>query len=259
MKIVIRYSSFIIPLAGAMISFILFLYSLLGDLTIHKVEAQMMRNDSYILKWGNFNSFAGKASDASRTVTFTGGQNAIGLYSGTNYKVRAGFQYIYSIIPFSFSISNTVINFGSLVPGEPLTRTTNLTVSNGSAYGYQVTAQENNALRVLSTGIDIQDTTCDAGTCTETTAAAWTSPLTYGFGYRCDNLSGTDCSTDFATTTFYKQFADIERSETPQTLMSSTSVGTGRQSQITYKLNISATQQAGLYQNVITYIATPSI
>lgn len=259
MRVFIHHSSFIIPSTGAMISSILFLYSLLGNFPVHRADAQIMQNSSYILKWGNFNSFAGKASSATRNLTFTGGQNAIGLYTGTNYKVRSGFQYIYTIIPFSFSISNVVVNFGLLVPGEPLTRTTRLTVSNGSSYGYQVTTQENNALRVLSTGQDIPDTTCDAGICTETTAAAWTSPLTYGFGYRCDNVTGTDCNTDFATGTFYKQFANTEKSETPQSVMSGTTVSSSRQADVTYKLNVSATQPAGLYQNVIMYIATPTI
>lgn len=243
-----------ISILGATISLILLILSL-G----HEADAQMMRNDTYILKWGNFNPFAGKATGSQRTLTFTGGQNAIGLYTGTNYKVRAGFQYIYSIIPFTFSISSIEINFGALTAGEPITRTNNLTVSNGSAFGYQVTASENNALRVLSTGEDIPDSTCDSGTCTETTAAAWTSPLTYGFGYRCDNLSGTDCSSDFATSTFYKQFADLEKNETPQVVMSSLNVGKSRQIQITYKVNISATQPAGGYQNIVRYIATPSI
>jgi hypothetical protein len=218
-----------------------------------------MRNERYILKWGNFNSFAGKSTGSGNTLTFTGGQNAIGLYSGTNYKVRSGFQYIYSIIPFTFSISDIAINFGILNAGEPITRTNNLTVSNGSAFGYQVTAYENNSPRILATGFDIPDTTCDAGTCTETTAAAWSSPLTYGFGYRCDNISGSDCNSDFATSTFYKQFANLEKNETAQVVMSSVNVGRDRETQITYKINISATQPAGQYQNVIYYIATPTI
>lgn len=243
-----------LSILGATLSFILFILSL-GFPT----DAQIMSNDSYILKWGNFNSFAGKAAGGGKTVTFTSGQNAIGLYTGANYKVRAGFQYIYSIIPFSFSISNTAINFGVLTPGEPITRATRLTVSNGSALGYQVTTSENTALRVHSSGVDIQDTTCDAGTCSETTSAAWSSPLTYGFGYRCDNVSGSDCSSGFTTGTFYKQFANLEKSESPQVVMSSLNVGTSRQSDITYKVNISATQPAGLYQNIIMYIATPTI
>src|SRR5690554_1532883 len=76
------------------------------------VSGQTMRNNEYILKWGNFNSFSGRASDGDTNITFTGGQTAIGLYSGDNFKVRSGFQYVYSIIPFTFSISSTTINFG---------------------------------------------------------------------------------------------------------------------------------------------------
>ncbi|MBI4091723.1 MAG: hypothetical protein HY427_00755, partial [Candidatus Levybacteria bacterium] len=92
-----------------------------------------------------------------------------------------------------------------------------------------------------------------------TTAAAWTSPLTYGFGYRCDNVSGSDCSSAFATTNFYKQFASEEAVEPAQVVMSTSNVGRNRQGKITYKINISASQPAGIYQNVIKYIATPSI
>lgn len=223
-----------------------------------QVSAFTMSNLDYILDMGNLNSFAGKKSNSQYTLTDTGGQLAPGLYSGSNYKVRAGFQYIYSIIAFRFSISSLLIDFGILSPTTPVTRTNTLTVSNGSAYGYAVTAFENHQLLVPSSGQIIPNTTCDAGICTTTTAAAWTSTLTYGFGYRCDNVSGTDCSTDFATSTFYKQFADDSAGQSPVAVMSGTNVGSNKQGQITYKVNISGTQAAGLYTNVITYIATPT-
>lgn len=239
---------------AALISFVLFVLSL-----AYEVNAQTMTNGIYIIQAGNLNSFSGKATGGGKTLTFTGGQTAIGLYSGTNYKVRAGFQYIYSVIPFTFSISSIEINFGTLIPGESITRTNNLTVSNGSAFGYQVTSSENNPPRKLSTKEDIPDTTCDSGNCTETTAATWANPLTYGFGYRCDNLLSTDCASDFSTSTYYKQFANLEKLETPQIVMSSANVGRNKQAQITYKVNISGTQPAGQYQNMIRYIATPSI
>jgi hypothetical protein len=226
--------------------------------TTPHVSAFTMSNIEYILQMGNLNSFAGRKSNAEYTVTDTGGQLAPGLYSGSNYKIRAGFQYIYSIIAFRFSISNIYIDFGTLSPTTPVTRTNTLTVSNGSAYGYQVTAFENHQLMVPASGQIIPNTTCDAGTCTTTTAAAWTNTLTYGFGYRCDNLSGTDCASGFSTSTFYKQFADESAGQTPQAVMSGTNVGRNKQSQITYKVNISGSQAAGLYQNVITYIATPT-
>ncbi len=236
----------------------IFFIAMISLLPIQQVEAFTMSNLDFILEMGNLNSFAGKKSNSQFTLTDSGGQLAPGLYSGTNYKVRAGFQYIYSIIAFRFTISNIFIDFGILSPTTPVTRTNILTVSNGSAYGYQVTAFENHQLLIPASGSIIPNTTCDAGTCTTTTAAAWTSTLTYGFGYRCDNLSGTDCSTDFSTSTFYKQFADASAGDPPVAVMTGTNVGRNKQGQITYKVNVSGTQAAGQYNNVITYIATPT-
>lgn len=218
-----------------------------------------MSNGSYIIRWPNLNSFAGKPSNSQYSLNITGGQTAPGLYSGSNYKVRAGFQYIKSIIPFSFTISSAFIDFGPITPGAPLTRTSNLTISNGSAYGYTVLVNENHPLRVNSTGASIPDTTCDSGTCNEATASTWTSLTTFGFGYRCDNITGADCNPDFSNVNNYKQFASSESAELIQPVMRGVNVGRGIQSQVTYKVNVSSAQPAGTYQNVITYIAIPSI
>lgn len=225
-----------------------------------EATAQTMSNTNYRLQMGNLNMTAGKPTGPSNKLNLTVGQTAPGLYSktGVNYKVRAGFQYIKSIIAFAFSISETNINFGTLSPTTPVTRTNNLTISNGSANGYQITAFENHQLNVPSTGSIIPDTTCDDGTCTQSTSALWNNTLTYGFGYRCDNVTGTDCASGFTTANYYKQFADNSVSETPQAVVSGTNVGTNKQVQITYKVNISSSQPPGTYTNVITYIATPT-
>ena len=217
-----------------------------------------MYNSNYILKMGNFNQSAGKGTNSQYTVTSTTGQTGPGLYSGANYTVRAGFQYIYSIIPFSFTISGNFVDFGILSATNPVTRTSVLSINNQSAGGYTVKAYENHQLLLPGAGQVIPDTTCDNGTCTELTPSPWTSSLTYGFGYRCDQVDATNyCSTDFNTSTNYKQFADNSKSELGQTLMSGQSARNQR-AQVTYKVNISATQPAGLYTNVITYIATPT-
>ncbi len=217
--------------------------------------AQTMSNSTYILQMGNLNSISGRATDSSYNLTFTSGQTPNNLFTGANYKVRAGFQYINSIIPFSFALSSVFIDFGVISPTSPVTRTNTLTVSFGSAHGYQVTVSQNRNLRADASGWEIPPTTCDSGTCTTTTAAAWTSSLVYGFGYRCDNVTGTDCNTDFSTSTFYKQFI---ASPSAVSVMSSSNVGRNRKGQITYKVNVSGTQPAGLYTNIINYIATPT-
>lgn len=223
--------------------------------------ADTMSNSQYIIRWGNFNMVAGKPSNASYKVSYTAGQIAPGLYQGPNYKVRSGFQYIYSIIPFAFRISETVIDFGSLDPTYPIKRTNILTVSNQSAGGYVVTGFENHPLLVAASGSSIGDTTCDNGLCTESTAGPWVgndTSLTYGFGYRCDAVSATNyCVSDFNDADNYKQFADASKDEAPQAIFSDSS-GKDQQAQITYKVNVSQTQASGRYSNVITYIATPT-
>ena len=237
------------------LTLIIYLSSVFLLTSISNSLAQTMTNGNYILQMGNLNSISGKPTGADYKLSFTSGQTPNNLFSGANYKVRAGFQYIYTLIPFSFSISNTFIDFGIISPTSPVTRTNILTVSNGSAYGYQVTASQNHNLRVNASGFEIPATTCDSGLCTPTTSDAWTSSLTYGFGYRCDNVSGTDCYSGFTTSTYYKQFIS---SPSAVIVMSSSNIGKNRKSQITYKVNVSGTQAGGLYTNIINYIAIPT-
>lgn len=225
-----------------------------------EVNAQTsMSNGSYIIKFPNLNSFAGKPSNAQYKLGITGGQTAPGLYSGSNYKVRAGFQYLLSSIPFSFSISSLFIDFGPITPGAPVTRTNNLTVSNGSAYGYTVLVRENHPLRVNPSGFSIPDTTCDSGTCNEQTSGTWNNLTTFGFGYRCDNITGADCQSGFTGANDYRQFPSSESAELAFPIMRGVNRGRNIQSQVTYKVNVSTTQAAGLYENAITFIAVPSI
>lgn len=228
------------------------------DFIANSANAQStMRNSFYRVQMGNLNSIAGESSGSGYNINITSGELAPGRYSGDNYVVRAGFQYISSIIPFYFSISNILIDFGTLTPTNPITRASTLTIDNQSAEGYIVTASENHQLLDPASGALIPDTTCDAGTCDENTSAAWTSNLTYGFGYRCDAIGTNHCASGFTTATFYKQFADQSKNENAVTVMEGES-GRNQQVEITYKVNISSSQPSGLYTNNITYIATPT-
>ena len=224
-------------------------------LNLSGVAAQTMSNTNYIIRMGNLNAISGKPTGSGYQLSFTSGETGSSLFTGANYKVRAGFQYISSIISFRFSISNTLIDFGVIVPGTPVLRSNLLTVSNGSANGYQVTSSQNRNLRVDANGNEIPPTACDAGSCTPTTAAAWSSSLVYGFGYRCDNVTGTDCDSQFSTSTFYKPFIS---SPSAVIVMSSANVGKNKKANVNYKVNIAQTQVAGLYTNILNYIATPT-
>lgn len=237
--------------------------------TIYKIpnttEAFRMANDFFIINLGNFNSIAGQVSGGSNKLTFTSGEIAPGLYTGTNYKICAGFYggifcnqtgISSGSATFTFTVNPTSIDFGTIDPTNPVSRTNTLTVSASQLFTYTVTARENNSLKSPTTFIP--DTTCDNGLCTDTTAATWANTLTYGFGYRCDNVTGIDCVPDFLTSNMYKAFANSELGKAAQLVMNGTTKTTGSSSQVTYKVNVSASQQPGTYNNTITYIAVPS-
>lgn len=209
---------------------------------------------NYTIQMPNFNSGAGLPSSGNYKVSSTIGQTAAGLFSSAGYRVKSGFQYIYSIIPFSFTISAVSIDMGHLIAQTPVTQTETLTVASGGAGGYQVKASENHPLQIAGGATTIPNTNCDTA-CTNSTAGVWNSTTKYGFGF---NMSGNDIPTDFTNLTYFRPFANRAVSETPQIVMSSIYVGTGRVSTVTYKVNISGTQQGGTYNNIITYTAIPS-
>ncbi len=233
-----------------------FYFLLVVFLTFGKVLAVDMESARFQIKSANVNSAAGDKSSEGYKLSDTIGQLAAGEFSSTGYVVKAGFQYIHSIIPFRFSVSNINVALGTLTPNIPSTATTNLTVYFGSAGQYQVTAIEEGALKTLS-GNAIPDTSCNGGidTCSESVAKTWSSSTAYGFGY---NMNGDDIPTDFISTAYFRPFPDRTAAESPAVVMTSINVGKNRQSTMTFKANVSPIQEAGSYQTVINFVATPS-
>jgi hypothetical protein len=222
-----------------------------------------MSNAFYIIILGNMNSIAGQAAGSGNILTFTSGELGAGLYSGTNYKLCAGFYggifcNATTLVSglFTFTVTPTSLDFGTIDPTSPVTRTNILDVLS-SASGYSVTAIENHSLKSVG-GTVIPDTTCDSGVCTPSTAAQWSNNLTYGFGYRCDNVVATDCVSGF-TTNYFKPFANSLLAQTPQVVMqNANSSAVEKQTQITYKVNVAGIQLPGVYTNTITYVASPN-
>ena len=218
-----------------------------------------MSSDNFEITWPNINTGSGGTTSPNFNMGITTGQNAPGLYSSTGYKIRSGFQYIHSIIPFSFQLSAISLNFGSLAL-EMLSNEQNLTltVNSGSAGGYQVKVQENDPL-TSTTGTTIPDTTCDvADTCTHTDAGVWTQTSTYGFGY---TISGDDVPSEFSGGKF-KNFPDTP-GEDPVKIMGLTpatghAAGIGKTAAMTARINISNVQAAGIYRNILTFFAIPT-
>ena len=143
-----------------------------------------------------------------------------------------------------------------MLPSTPISATTTLIVYYGGTGQYQVTVIEEGSLKTQS-GYTIPDTSCNGGnnSCNESLAKIWSSNSAYGFGY---SMSGDDIPADFINLTYYRPFPDRVAAESPITVMKSGNVGKNRQSTITIKANISSIQQAGSYQTIINYVATPT-
>lgn len=224
------------------------------NFAVDQAQAEELRSDSYIIQFGNFNVTSGEKSSASYNVTDTVGQTAAGPFSSASYFAGSGFQYIYPITTFSFSISDVDIDLGTLTPGVHNTASNMLEVTARGAGGYSVYAYELHPLRHSNGSATIPDTTCDAGTCSETTAGVWTNQSIPGFGY---NAAGTDVVSGFTNNTYFKQFANNEALETMQLLMTSVEVVNNSQATVTYKAGAAGNQQAGSYQTGIVYVAVP--
>lgn len=221
-----------------------------------QVFADTLTSPTFEIKMGTVNITGGRKTSASYNLTDTVGQTFQGQFDSTGFTIKAGFQYIYSIIPFTFTISNLDLNFGSLVPGTPSLLTNILTVTTGSAFGYTVKVLEDHPLRLSNGVTTIPDTSCDlASTCTQSDATPWITNTSYGFGY---NIQGTEVDTaEFVDNTYFRPFP-IQNIDSPATVMSRNGVATQSAATVTYKINISGSQAAGIYQNNIQYVAIPA-
>lgn len=200
---------------------------------------------------GNFNMTSGTKSSAGYSLTDTVGQTAAGLFSSAGYFVKAGFQYLYTLYPFSFEISDLAIDLGSLTPNDFKSDTNTLTVS-APGQGYSVSTYEINRLK---SGTNyIADTGCNSGSCTQDNADVWDNTAALGFGY---NAAGDDVTSDFEGPTYFRPFPDLSLGDSPQAVMTTAAAGKSRTATVTYKVNIGGSQAAGDYTTQIIYIATP--
>jgi len=210
---------------------------------------------------------SGERSGTNYNLTYTMGQIApgpYGDYASSNYFIGAGFQYIYQIGEFEFSISDIDLDLGILTPTAHNTADNQLTISTRGAGGYTVYAYEQHPLELVGGGDQIPDTTCDTGSCDETEAKPWTVQTVPGFGF---NIAGDNVSSDFTSsdpdctsdTECFRQFADnsASPSESMQTVMASDSIAEDESATVTYKAGISGTQTSGHYQTNIVYVAVP--
>ncbi len=222
---------------------------------LKKIQAINMESSKYRMESASVSNAAGSKSSDNYRLSDTLGQTAAGLFASDGYIIKAGFQYLHSIIPFKFTISNTNVDLGTLIPNTPTTAQITLKVDFGSAGEYNVYVYEIHPLKTQS-GNAIPDTSCDGGanTCNQSLAKIWTSNTAYGFGY---NMSGDDIPSDFLNSSYFRPFANQENQDEPVSIMSSPNIGRNRQATMTFKANISPIQPAGSYYTVIHFITTP--
>jgi hypothetical protein len=231
-------------------------------LTLHiaasPVKAQSMSNENYILRTDNLDTVSSTTTEDNKLENTIEKQDPT-ISEGVNFKAKAGFENLTSSLPFSISLSSDTVDFGLLSPTNPIIRTIDLNIYSLNSYGYTVLVFENEPLSTTSqtNKIIIPNTTCDNGGCGTEVTDKWTNTLTYGFGYRCDNLIGSDCSNSFAKADYYKHFPDASSDDDVQSIMSG--IGSdNKRIRVSYKVNISGTQAQGNYNNVITNIAVPN-
>lgn len=227
---------------------------------------QTMYNKDYILKTQGINAVSAVTSNTDYQLRSTAGELNPEVLGGVNFKVRTGFENTASALPFSVSLSSATVDFGALNPTNPIVRTVILSVYSLSITGYSIIASEDHPLQMnpsaasdsaSADGTKIPNTTCDNGECSQEKAGVWINTLTYGFGYRCDNIIGFNCDSSLSKVNFYKHFADISNGQGPQSVMAG--VGSkNKDIRLSYKVNISGNQRQGVYNNIITYIAVPN-
>lgn len=223
------------------------------------VLAENLESDSFIIQFGNFNVTSGEKSGDSFIVTDTVGQTVAGpygAYGSSSFFVGAGFQYIYQLQRFSFSISKLQIDFGTLAPNDHVEDSHTMRITTNGASGYAVYAYEAHPLRHLSDpSVEIPDTNCDSS-CDIANAGIWTDETKPGFGY---NMTGDHVPSTFLDPTYFRPFANLEANDAMQVVMSSPNVTDpgGNEATITYKVGVAGSQAAGNYATNVVYVAVP--
>lgn len=146
-----------------------------------------------------------------------------------------------------------------------------LAIDTNASDGYSVTVIATNQMAKGGTAactgdagasVDcIPDTACGGTPCTHTTAQDWDAGGvdTYpGLGYSLEEITSGAASFEYDDSgTFYaKQFADQEDSQAAQTIMTEAGPVENSQVYICFRIDVTALQPAGYYQNYIRYTAT---
>jgi len=148
------------------------------------------------------------------------------------------------------------VNFGSLNLSAFNNLAQFIQCTTNAQNGYVIQVFESGQLKLIGGATTIPDTTCPSNSCTITSAAAWTTNSTSGFGYSLQvGTTSAGAVLGITTSGQYKPFGVGYANA--QTIMSRTNTPTAVDSAyIGYRVTVSTSQPAGTYQNEINFIAT---
>lgn len=160
--------------------------------------------------------------------------------------------------------SPLAVPFGSLSLNTFKDAAHQLTVSTNASGGYSVTAIEDDELgKDGAASPYIADTPGDNASATHTTEDEWSTASTNGFGFSIANNDAASVPFEYNTATgtctgtfCARQFANNADTESPAEIMSSTAVADNQDIYACYRISVGATQEAGDYENIVTYTAT---
>jgi|APSaa5957512622_1039677.scaffolds.fasta_scaffold12184_2 hypothetical protein len=167
--------------------------------------------------------------------------------------------------PADITSTALAVPFGTLSLNTFVDLAQKLSVSTNADGGYSVTASEDDELgKDGATSPYIPDTDCDGEDCTISSDTEWNTASDNGFGYSLDNSVGTGSTApsiafeydDGALNFSARPFANIAASDSPVEVFAAGDVADTQNIYACYRLSVGATQEAGDYENQVTYTAT---
>ena len=150
--------------------------------------------------------------------------------------------------------SESFVDFGSLAPTNPVLRQLSFSIKGGYLPFFLYQHMDHDLLN--NTGDAIPPTSCDNGSCSKDLASLWISTLTYGLGFRCDNLQGSICPDDFIEKNAFRPLGGgLDRDG----IVASGTIDGRTDINLTFKLIIPGTQPSGNYQAQAFFILIPGI
>ncbi len=181
------------------------------------------------------------------TLTFT--IDGVGVTSGNTVCGNVLTSAANNTTPTSVSFGSlSIANFNDLA--QRLSCVTNATS------GYSVTAFESRVLTNISSGTTIPNTVCDSGPCTTSSATDWATTTNYGFGYSIQNINANSVAFSYDSGTFYAKPFGIGSANTAVLFSNSSTPSTTERIYVCYRTAVSTYQEAGDYENGVTYTAT---